>query len=380
MQHSRSLVLLLLTLLLLPTTSSALPPKTEVKIGVIAPLTLGNSERGQDIVNTLTLLGEELSKASAQYFYKFIFEDGQCGVGSVATTAVQKLINIDKVQFLITGCSGETLQAGAISERSSVLTFAVFASHPDVKKLGRFIFRTFPDQELSVAIIAKEATCLDLKDIALITEENPFTQAIKSLLVEILGDRISVSEDFLPESADFRAILSKVSASKPKVFYFMAASPSTLAHLVKQAHALGLHLPRYAFLHPDDAAFKEIAGSSAEGLKYLGLPEAGASTKDFEMFMNSFQKRFGHPHLEFLVRTTYDALTSISAGIESQGPDPVKVRDFLESYHSKGATGDIRFDEAGDLRGLQYVLKEVGSNGVTNPIPGCLRTTNSQVK
>ena len=365
---------ILLFLLLLPISSSALPQKTEVKIGVIAPLTLGNSERGQDIVNTLTLLGEEFSKTSSKYLYKFIFEDGQCGVGSVATTAAQKLINIDKVQFLITGCSGETLQAGAISERSSVLTFAVFASHPDVKKLGRFIFRTFPDQELSVAIIAKEATCLDLKDIALITEENPFTQAIKSLLVEILGDRIRVSEDFLPESADFRAILSKMSASKPKVFYFMAASPSTLGHLVKQAHALGLHLPRYAFLHPDDAAFKQIAGSSAEGLKYLGVPEKGASTKEFEMFMDSFRNRFGKPHLEFLVRTTYDALTSINAGIESQGPDPLKVRDFLQSYRSKGATGEISFDDAGDLRGLQYVLKEVASNGETKEITPCSKT------
>ena len=346
-------------------------PKQVVDVGVIAPLTLGNADRGQDIVHTLSLLGELRSQASERYAYRFKVEDGRCGAGSSPTTAAQKMINVDKTRFLMTGCSGETLQAGPIAERAGVLTMAVFASHPDVKRLGEYIFRTFPDQERAIKILADEIACLQIDRVGLLSEENSFTQGIKALLTTELKERIASSEDFPAETTDFRTILSKLKGRSPKILYLNAASPATLGNLVKQARELGLSFPIYTFLHPDDRAFAQAAGAAGSGVIYLGVPNVESDTPEFRSFLATFKARFGEPHVEFLVRTTFDAFKALDAGIQAVGADAEKVKEFLTDYRAKGATGEISFDEYGDLQGLEYVLKRVSQDGIGHSIQRC---------
>lgn len=361
---------LFLFLAVVPSSAFGAGEKPVVEVGVIAPLTLGNAERGQDIVHSLTLAAEELSRQSGGVEYRFTVEDGKCGVGNSAVTAAEKLININKVKFLIIGCSGEALQAGPIAQRAGVLTVAVFSSHPDVKKLGDFIFRTCPDQERAVSIFGAELACRKTERMALLSEENVFTQGMKALVQKALKEKIIFNEDFPVETTDFRTLLTKAKNAKADALYFNAASPATLGALVRQAHDLGLALPMYAFMHPDDRSYFQASGPSGAGVRYLGLP-SGAERDQAKNFLRTFESRFGAPHVEFLALATLDALTALDAAVRSAGPNSAAARDFLTHYHARGATGDIAFDENGDLIGLDFILKQVGDDGIGRPIPRC---------
>ena len=70
--------------------------KEIVKIGVIAPLTGGLAQRGDDITRLLKILEPQLNSQSTKYTYKFILDDGKCGVGNTATTIANKFISFDK--------------------------------------------------------------------------------------------------------------------------------------------------------------------------------------------------------------------------------------------------------------------------------------------
>lgn len=364
-------LLLLMACTLFAATTFAAAEKTEVKIGVIAPLTLGNAERGKEIVNTLETYVSMLNQNSERYVYRLVSEDGKCGIGSSATTAAEKLIRIDKVQFLITGCSGETLQAGPIAQRAGVLLFAVFSAHQDVKKLGDFIFRTCPDQERAAEIFAHEIECSKIDTLFLLSEENAFTQGMKSLLTAKAGKRISGSEDFPSEMTDFRTLLLRAKAARPQAIYLNAASPASLSNLVVQAKNLGVTVPLFGYLHPDDPSFFKSSGAESVGVRYLGVPDAVELPSEFREFSERYKKEFGMPQVEVVRRTTFDALKSIAAGIENVGPDPLKVRTFLQTYQAEGATGHLSYDENGDLKNLDYVMKVVTPEGTGRVASEC---------
>lgn len=351
--------------MLFPSLSKAAPegPREEVAIGVIAPLTLGNAERGKEMVHTLDLLSEKLNEKSSRYRLKMIYEDGACGVGSSATTAAEKLIRVNKVKFLITGCSGETLQVGPLAERAGVLTMAVFSAHQDVKRLGEFIFRTCPDQERAAETFRDEIRCLGKKQLGLLSEENAFTQGMKTLLLGKMKESFAKVEDFPVETTDFRTILLKFRAAPLDALYFNAASPKTLGLLVKQTRDLGWQIPIFAYLHPDDPGFLRVSGEEGKGIYYLGVPDAKDVGTEFQSFITEYREKFGTSQIEALLRTTYDGLLSLSAAIEAEGPDPQKAKAFLSSFRAQGATGEISFDENGDLKNLSYVMKVVGSDG-----------------
>lgn len=359
----------LILFILLGTTARA--EQQEVPIGVIAPLTLGNAERGEEIRRTLTVLTEQLNSKSSKYRFHLIFEDGVCGVGSSASTSAEKLLRVQKVRFLITGCSGETLQVAPIAQRSGALTMAVFSSHPEVKHLGDLVFRSCPDQERAVETFREELRCSSENRIGLLTEENAFTQGLKKLLMTKIPGVFLKEVDFPPETTDFRTMLLKFRGADLQALYLNAASPRTLGLLVKQARDLGLTMPFYAFFHPDDPAFFSISGPAAEGLRYIGVPDMKASSAEFKSFLDAYQSKFSQVGIEPLMRMTFDGFFALAQAIEAVGPEPAQVKGFLAQFRAPGSTGPIAFDKNGDIENLNFVLRLVHADGSTQVESNC---------
>jgi branched-chain amino acid transport system substrate-binding protein len=362
----------LISLLFLALAEIALPSlaivdshatKTEVKIGVIAPLTGGLANRGDDIAKLIQLVEPYFNASSNKYRYKFILDDGMCGAGNAATTIAKKFIEVDKVKFLITGCSGETLQVGPIAQREGILTIAVMSTHQDVKKLGDYIFRTFVDIERGVEKFASYMSKKSNGKIALLTEENAFTFGIKELLVKYLGDKIIYSDDYPAGTSDFRTLLAKIKAKNPNGIYFNALSEITLANLVNQARDLGLKQNFYSYNMPEARSFRDATKKNAEGMEFIGSPEVESTFDDFQNILTEFNKLHPEgPSYEFLLRTFFDAAKSIVDAVEAVGPEASLAKDFLKTYRVNGALGVIEYDENGDIKNVNYFLSRI-SNG-----------------
>lgn len=335
-----------------------------VKIGVIVPLTGGLAFRGDDVVKLLTILKSHLDTSSLSHKYEFIIEDGKCGAGSTTTSAAMKLINFDRVKFLITGCSGETLQAGPIAEKNKVLDIAVLSTHQDIKKLGDYIFRTFVDMERSIQGFADYMDSQCEGKIAILTEENAFTFGVRDLLVKRLGTKVILSEDFTADSSDFSTLLAKVSTRGAKGIYLNVMSEGTLANLVNQAKRRNLNQRLFSYNMPEASSFRAATGQNSNNLYFIGTPDTTKSSAEFQGILAEYLKQHPEgPSYEFILRTTFDAVKSIVDGVEAVGADPTKVKDFLYHYSSFGALGRVEYDSNGDIKNLHYVLKKVSEDG-----------------
>ena len=334
--------------------------RTPVRIGVIAPLTGGNAERGAEITRTIRIYEDLLKNQSKKFLFQFVIDDGKCGLGSASSTIAQKFIKLDHIRFLITGCSGETIQAGLLANKEGVLTIGVLASDPAVRTLGEYVFRTYVDIERGIELISHEIINDTGGEAAVLNEDLAFTQTIKKLLEKYLGQQIIFSQDFPSETADFGALLTSVKSRRPKALYFNCSGPRCLALLVNKARALGLSQPIYSYFMPAERSFLEATGENSEGIKFIDTPELADSSPEFKTFMTAYTAAYPQgPLVEFLIRTTHDAIKSIVDGIENVGPDAAAVKDFLGGCQFQGALGPVRYDAAGDIAGLSFVIKQI---------------------
>lgn len=332
--------------------------RAPVAIGAVLPLSGGLAMRGRDIMNTVTLVVEEHNAADPAYRYTVYFEDGRCGVGNAANLAAHKLIELNRVKFILTGCSGDTLQAARVAQSKGVLAFAVLAMHQDVKTLGDFVFRTFVDVEQGLSPFIQELRAAGNGRVAIITEENAYTAGIRDVLLPGLGKDLVFDEQYAENDSDFKTLLTRVKAARPNALMLNAFSAQSLALLVKEVRRLGVEASLWSNLQAGDGAFRKAAGADAVGIRFFDTPD-GADNAAFNHFLQRYVKKFGAPSYEFGVRTTYDALQALLAGVQTVGPDAQAVRDFLNDYSADGALGRIEFDANGDLKQLRYVLREL---------------------
>jgi len=331
-----------------------------VSIGVIAPLTGSNASRGIEISRTIAVFQGLLRNRKTKYDYRFVIDDGKCGLGGSATTISQKFINVDHVKFIVTGCSGETIQAGLIAEKAQVLTVGVLASDPAVRNLGDYVFRTYPDLERGIKEISRNMTAAGHQRIAVLTEDLPFTLSIEKMLHENLGQLVVFREQYATETNDFLALLTKLRALKPSALYFNCASAQTLANLVNQSRALGLNQPVFSYFVAGERQFLDAAGANSEELIFVDAPQIENASPEYAEFLARYRAEYPDgPAIEFLTRTTHDALQALTTAIEAVGPDAAAAKNYFYKIQFSGALGDVAFDAKGDVLGLDFVLKQI---------------------
>jgi branched-chain amino acid transport system substrate-binding protein len=355
------LLLLLLSASTLCFVAQAQEPQT-VKIGLIYPLTGPMSSFGEDMAKAVPLLEKKFNSEQSKYKFVLLLEDGKFGHTNAAITAAKKLVAIDGVQFLVVGSSGEILQAAPYTESARVLSVAGFASHPDVKKAGDYVFRTYIDAERGVRLVADEMLKKKIERVAVISEESSFTLAIKQCLEKFLGDKLVFSEDFAFGDADFNTLVAKARTKRPQAYYLNVSTPANFITLVHQLRANRVSEPFYTYYTPSLKDVQESLGKELDGTIFLDYPDTVDMSQDFKTFLAEFERQTGGTaRAPFNFKTNYNAVKVVFDGIMAVGPDPTKVKDYLYSYDQPSATGRLRFDANGDVKNLDLVLRTFGT-------------------
>lgn len=330
--------------------------KETLKIGYVGPLTGDVAAVGLGHQKVLELGVEELNANGANI--EIIFEDGQCD-GKEAVNAINKLINVDGVKYIIGGqCSSETLGMAPIAELNKVVMISPLSSNPAVTNAGDYIFRVYPSDSYQGKVAAEYLINEGYNQVATLNCLNDWCKGLNNAFIEEftqLDGKIVEKQEFERGSSDLKTQLTKIKKAKPEIVYMAAHTESTITAF-KQAKELGLDVKFFGGDAWGETTIWERTKGFNEGHTYT-IPY----TEEGEQFNQKYYAKYGADETIVMASLqTYDSLMIFSEALNAVSDDSTKVKEYLYNMEPfNGLSGKISFDENGDLVGARYSVMQM---------------------
>jgi branched-chain amino acid transport system substrate-binding protein len=333
-----------------------------VKIGHVAPTSGGIAHLGKDNENGVRLA---LDEANAKGFeiggkkakFELLAEDD--GADPKQGTAVANKLVDAKVNGVIGHLnSGTSIPASKIYSDAGIPQISPSATNPKYTRQGfKTTFRVVADDVHLGGTLGKYAVKeLKGKSIAVIDDRTPYGQGVAEEFeksAKAAGAKIVGHEFTTDKSTDFNAILTKLKGAKPDVLFF-GGMDAVGGPMLRQMKQLGINAK---LMGGDGICTGELpklaAGSMADGQVVCaeagGVEESGKA--GLEAFKKAYRKRFGID-IQIYSPYTYDAVMTVAdAMVKAGSAEPAKYLPVLaKTTNYKGVTGNISFDEKGDIK------------------------------
>ncbi|QQG45095.1 MAG: ABC transporter substrate-binding protein [Candidatus Sungiibacteriota bacterium] len=329
-----------------------------VKIGFIGPLTGDAATYGEPLKNMIGLAVGEINDQGGINGRKLevVYEDGKCS-GPSAASAMQKLVNVDKVKIVIGGfCSSESLAAQPIAAQNKVFLFSAGSSSPDLTNISKFFVRNYPSDATQGTVLADVAYNQEgWRKTAFIQEQLDYPLGIyKTFAAQFtkLGGTV-VKEEFPTATTDFRSHLTKLRGQNPDALFIDTQTAAAADRIMKQVQELKWK-PRILL---SDA----VSGDPSTISKYAQLLEGAlaaefgvdSSNPKFKSMIASYRQVYGaEPPYQSYAQTEYDAVYMIRDAIAAVGYDGKKVAEWTRRVKNwPGASGMVTIGDNGDRVG-----------------------------
>lgn len=342
-------------------------PAPEIKLGVMLPLTGDLANLGTSAKAGVEVAIEEINSQGGINNAKItaIIEDSKCQPKDSASIA-QKFVSIDKVNAILGDiCSGDTLAAAPIVEAAATALISPCSSNPDITNAGDYIFRVFPSDAFQGVHAAEHAkNKLGFKKAAILYINNAYGNGLKETFkkrfVE-LGGEIAAEEGYSQGSSDLRTQLLKLKETSPEIVYFPSYTEDAIVGLKQKSEIGGINA---TFLGTDAWADPKLfneAKSSAEGSQWLEV-KSYATPQNFQTKM---EDKLGTNEIPACGPQSYDIVYLLKKAIENSGANSgADLKNELYKTSLQGVSGNIEFDENGDLKKAEYIIKTVQNGKV----------------
>lgn len=334
-------------------TPGGLP--AEIPIGVVAPLTVGQTQYGVAIESGLELALEEINGTSTLGGASIVFkrEDSR-GMAQGAVDAFKKLIFHDYVPVILgPALSTEAKEAFPVAQRNQVVAFSTTSAASGLSAIGDFIFRA----SLSVDVLIPGGVSLTREKlrygrVALLVDSTDVysrssDDALRSALAEE-GVEILTRETFTTEDTSFVDQLARIGGLNPHAVFVSALSRQRVQMLVRgRRQGIPANVP---FIVPG-LTQDEVrdAGDAAEGAIAITGWTAAATTPGNQSFVEDYSSKFGSEPNRWAAQS-YAALYVLSEAIAKAGStDPGAIRDAMAGITNLDTIlGQFSFDRNGD--------------------------------
>jgi len=278
-----------------------------------------------------------------------------------AVAVANKVVN-DGVKFVVGHlCSSSTQPASDIYEDEGVIMITPAATSPDITARGyKMIFRTIGlDSAQGPAAGNYIADYVKPKVVGVLHDKQQYGEgiatAVKSTL-EKKGTKVAVFEGVNAGDKDFSAIIAKLKQAGVDFVYYGGYHPE-LGLILRQAQEKGL---KAKFMGPEGVgndSITQIAKDASEGL-LVTLPKSFDQDPANVALADAFKAKKEDPSGPF-VFPSYSAVEVIAAGITAaKSEDATKVAEAIHAGSFKTPTGDLSFDDKGDLKDFKFVVYE----------------------
>ena len=335
-----------------------------VKIGHVGPTSGGIAHLGKDnemgarmAIDELNAKGVTIGGKKAKF--ELLAED-DAGDPKQGTAVAQKLVD-SKVNGVIGHLnSGTTIPASKIYSDAGIPQISPSATNPKYTRNGyKTAFRVVADDTHLGGTLGRYAIKeLKGKSIAVIDDRTAYGQGVAeefAKAVKASGGSIAEQQFTNDKATDFTAILTNIKAKKPDIIFF-GGMDAVAGPMLRQMKQLGITAK---MMGGDGICSGELpklaAGTMADGQVVCaeagGLDEKDAAAmKGMADFKAKFKAKF-NADVQIYSPYVYDSVNLMAAAMVKAGSaDPAKYLPVLAKENYKGVTGNISFDEKGDIK------------------------------
>jgi branched-chain amino acid transport system substrate-binding protein len=344
--------------------------ETDIKIGSAFPLTGRQAHLGEDHENGVRMAIDELNAKGvmingAKVRLELLSEDDQSDP-KTATIVAQKLVDQEVKGVIGHYNSGASIPASRVYSEAGIPQISPSSTAIAYTAQGfKTAFRVMTNDAQQGKVLGEfaagetDAEKVAVK-VAIIDDRTAYGQGLADQVeksAKAAGAEIVAHEYTTDRSTDFLAILTSLKAKNPDVVFYggmdVQAGP-----MIKQMRSLGLTAKFLGGDGMQSNEFVKIAGADAEGAMAStpGLPISDMQNgKDFE---EKFNAQYGK--VQNYAPYAYDAVMVLVEAMQKAGSaEPEKYLPVLMKTDRNGVTGQIRFDEKGDIRGGAVTLYRV---------------------
>lgn len=328
-----------------------------IKIAVAAPMTGDNSEYGIGFTNAAKLMTDQWN-ADGGVLGKQIeivpYDDKN--TSEEATTIAQKIVSDGNISGVIGHfSSGVCMTAAPIYEENKIIEISPSASHPDYSKIGNYIFRnnTIISKEgaASVDIAVHDLGKKNIGIISIMTDWGTNTSGIIKELIEGLNDpevKVVAHEEVMEGSDDYTPAITKLNEAGADVV-ICCGMYNLVAPVAKQYKNINPDIAVVGFSNAYSQQLIQLGGEAVEGVCFPVIFFSESDDSDIKAYVDKFTQTYGSAP-SALTSQAYDSVGMLLTAIKEAGTtDSEAVRDKLSEITYKGVTGDIKFDEQGDV-------------------------------
>lgn len=371
-------------------TPLAVQAKCTTTIGSVMALTGSLGALGQSIAQGAELAVDTINKGGGVNGcdLKLSLLDDQTSP-AVGVSAAKQLVDIHQVPAIVGALSSGVSMAiltsvtapGKVVQISPASTSPSFTSLAKEGKTGGYWFRTTPSDALQGVAMAKLARENGLKRVAILYLKNPYGEGLAGKFktyFEQLGGKVTASVPYNPKQPSYRSEVNSALDGNPQAL-FMIGYPGDGTTVTREWISSG---GPQTFLLPDGVESQKFVDDV--GAKYmkkvLGTAAGSVKTPSLKTFNSDFAKQYGNPPTQAYMTNAYDAVMVIALAMDKgkgNSADTVKdnIRDISgtagtpiyagkaqyekalklikegKRFHYVGASGELTFDQNGDVSG-----------------------------
>ena len=340
--------------------AAAAPAETTIKIGHVAPLTGGIAHLGKDNENGARLAVDEINaaggvKAGDKTFKLELLAEDDKADPKEGTLAAQKIVDGGAVAVVGHLNSGTSIPASKIYSDASVAQISPSATNPKLTEQGfKTTFRVVANDNQQGGVLANFAAGeMKAKTIAIIDDRTAYGQGLADVVEKVAkekGVKVVAREFTNDKATDFNAILTKIRAAKPDVVMY-GGMDATAGPMAKQMKQLGIKAPMLAGDGVCSPEFIKLAGDAANILTCSMAGEAVEKLPKGADFVAKYKAKFNQD-VQIYSPYSYDAVYVIAEAIKAAGSaERAAITAAIPKTNYGGVTGQITFDEKGDIKG-----------------------------
>jgi len=322
---------------------------SELKIGVYLSLTGATDSYGISAKNGFEMALNEVNESGGLLgkTVRFVTIDDSSR-SYLAVVAVKNLIEKEKVKAILgEAVSARSLAAAPFCQAAGIPMVTPSSTHPEVTKVGDFIFRTcFIDPFQGEVMASYAYNHLELRSIATVMDlKNEYSMNLGRIFNDKfaeLGGKIIKTEFYSEGDKDFSSQVRKIKNSGPQAI-FLPGYFSEVALFAIQARKAKITAPILGTDGWASPRLLEAAGKELEGCYFTNHFSAEIGSPAVSKFVDQYKALYNDETPDAIALLAYDAARVLFDAISRAGSSkPELIRDSLASTKDfPGVVGPI---------------------------------------